>query len=106
MRRARLTCSELEYTAGTNSAIANMANWLAEPVILAELQKVCVLDLSTAISESKDAANKQLVRLTNGLPKAVHADFPLTSLKLQELQFAKEGAFLILNGAGTASVGL
>lgn len=104
--KSLLTFTDLAFTAETNNEIINVAGWLATPQILSQLQKVSVVDLSSEIPKAKDQANAQIAKLKAGLPKEIKAKLEISTLKVDDLRFATEGASITIRGEGNMSAEL
>jgi hypothetical protein len=103
---ARLRFDQLKYTAETNSALANVANYLLEPHILETLRTVSAVSLSDAIKDAKARANESVTRLKQQLPKEIDLQLNIDDLTVDGLAFSKEHAFTIVRANGKMAISM
>lgn len=100
--KSRFSCDHLDYTAETSSLLKSVG-WLAKPLIREKLQQACIVDLGPELKALTDKANQELAELKKGLPSQVDLNVKVGDLKITDLLFAKDFAFVNVQAVGTMS---
>jgi hypothetical protein len=104
--KATLRLDNLKYTVETEDVLREVAEWLWHSTLLAEMQKVAVVQLSEEMKKAKETANEQVKKLLAQLPKEVTANVKVADVRVERLAFAKPSAFAIVHASGKMSARL